>query len=65
MNNFPLNKNRIYILLVGILIIFLGLFIMTLDKSEFGMGFLGITFGPVLVLLGVLIPVFSLFKIRK
>ena len=65
MNNFPLNKSRIYTLLIGIIIIFLGLFIMTLDKEEFGMGFLGITLGPIIVLIGVIIPIFSLFKLKK
>lgn len=65
MNNFPLDKSRIYILLLGIIIIFLGLFVMTLDKEEFGMGFLGITLGPIIVLLGVIIPIFSLFKLKK
>ncbi|MEY2792731.1 MAG: hypothetical protein RJA76_723 [Bacteroidota bacterium] len=65
MSNFPLDKKRIQVLLIGIAIIFLGLFVMTLDKSEFGMGFTGITLGPILVLLGVIIPIFSLFKIKK
>ncbi len=65
MNNFPLDRKRIQILLLGIIVIFIGLFIMTLDKSEFGMGFLGITLGPILILVGVLIPIFSLFNGKK
>lgn len=65
MNHFPLDKSRITILLIGIVIIFLGLFVMTLDTTEFGMGFLGITLGPIFVLIGVIIPVFSLFKFKK
>jgi hypothetical protein len=44
---------------------FIGFFIMTLDKEPFGFGFLGITLGPIFVLLGVIIPVFSLFRSRK
>jgi hypothetical protein len=65
MSNFPLDQSRIKILIAGILIIFIGLWIMTLDTTTFGMGFLGITLGPIVVLIGVLIPVFSLFKIKK
>lgn len=65
MNHFPLNKNRIITLLVGIGIAFLGFFVMTLDKTEFGMGFLGITLGPILVLIGIIIPIFSLFSLKK
>ena len=65
MNHFPLNKNRIITLLVGIGIAFLGFFVMTLDKTEFGKGFLGITLGPILVLIGIIIPIFSLFSLKK
>jgi hypothetical protein len=62
---FPLNNKRISILLVGIIIMFIGFFVMTLDKEPFGFGFLGLTLGPILVLVGVVIPVFALFNIRK
>lgn len=65
MNQFPLDKNRIIILLIGILTAFLGFFVMTLDTEEFGMGFLGITLGPILVLIGIIIPIFSLFNLKK
>jgi len=44
---------------------FIGFFIMTLDQQPFGFGFLGITLGPIFVLVGVIIPVFSLFRNRK
>jgi hypothetical protein len=40
----------------------IGFIVMTLDKEEFGFGFLGLTLGPVLVLIGIVIPVFALFK---
>jgi hypothetical protein len=60
-NNLPLNSTSIKILVVGILTMFIGFFVMTLDKEPFGFGFLGITLGPLLVLLGVFIPIFSLF----
>jgi hypothetical protein len=42
-----------------------GFFVMTLDKEEFGFGFLGITLGPIVVLVGIIIPVFSLFKWKR
>jgi len=60
-NNLPLNSTSIKILVVGILTMFTGFFVMTLDKEPFGFGFLGITLGPILVLIGVFIPIFSLF----
>jgi hypothetical protein len=63
--NFPLDTKRIYILLTGIIIMVIGLFIMTLDKEPFGFGFLGITLGPIIVLIGVFIPIYSLFNFKK
>ncbi len=64
-NNLPLKSADIKILLIGIMSMIVGFFIMTLDKEPFGFGFLGLTLGPIFVLLGVLIPIFSLFNKRK
>jgi len=62
---FPLNSKSIYILITGIIIMVIGFFIMTLDKEPFGFGLLGITIGPIIVLIGVLIPIYSLFNFKK
>ncbi len=64
-NNLPLKSADIIILLIGIFSMIVGFFVMTLDKEPFGFGFLGLTLGPIFVLLGVLIPIFSLFNKRK
>lgn len=61
----PLGAKDIRILLLGIGIMLVGFFVMTLDKEEFGFGFLGLTLGPILVLVGIIIPVFSLFKWKR
>lgn len=61
----PLGSKEIKILLLGIGIMLVGFFVMTLDKEEFGFGFLGLTLGPLLVLIGIIIPVFSLFKWKR
>lgn len=61
----PLGSKDIKILLLGIGIMLIGFFVMTLDKAEFGFGFLGLTLGPILVLVGIIIPVFSLFKWKR
>ncbi|MFM6914578.1 MAG: DUF3098 domain-containing protein [Aquirufa sp.] len=61
----PLGAKDIQILLLGIGIMLVGFFVMTLDKEEFGFGFLGLTLGPILVLVGIIIPVFSLFKWKR
>ena len=64
-SNLPLGTKDIKILLLGIGIMLIGFFVMTLDKEEFGFGFLGLTLGPILVLVGIIIPVFSLFKWKR
>jgi hypothetical protein len=63
-SNFPLNAKNILVLVAGFVCMIIGFFIMTLDKEPFGFGFLGITLGPILVLIGVIIPLFSLFNKR-
>ena len=63
-SNFPLNAKDIVVLVAGFVCMIIGFFIMTLDKEPFGFGFLGITLGPILVLIGVIIPLFSLFNKR-
>lgn len=64
-SNMPLGPKDIKILLLGIVIMVIGFFIMTLDKEEFGFGFLGLTLGPIVVLVGIIIPVFALFKWKR
>jgi uncharacterized membrane protein len=63
--SFPLNSKRIYVLLIGIVVMISGLLIMTLDKEPFGFGLLGITIGPMIVLIGIFIPILSLFDFKK
>ena len=62
---FPLNSKSIYVLITGIIIMIIGFFIMTLDKEPFGFGLLGITIGPIIVIIGVFIPIYTLFNIKK
>ena len=60
----PLGAKDIKILLLGIGIMLTGFYVMTLDKEEFGFGFLGLTLGPILVLVGI-IMISDLFFIDK
>ena len=62
---FPLNSKSVYILVTGMILMIIGFFIMTLDKEPFGFGLLGITIGPIIVLIGVFIPIYSLFNFKK
>jgi len=63
-----MNKNKLvfdkmnYILMIaGILILIAGFYIMTLDKEPYGFGTLGLTVGPLTVLLGFIVEAFAIF----
>jgi uncharacterized membrane protein len=58
-------KKNYIIMIIGILIISLGLFIMTLDKADYGFGFLGITLGPIIVMTGFIVEFFAIFAKDK
>ncbi len=60
------DKKNYQILIIGILVILAGFLTMTLDKEEYGFGFLGITLGPLLIMLGFAIEfVAILYKPKK
>lgn len=60
-NKLVFGKMNYILMIAGIIILMIGLFIMTLDKEEYGFGTLGITVGPVIVLLGLLVEFFAIF----
>ena len=47
-------------MLVGIAVLAVGFIIMTLDKEQYGLGFLGITLGPLVVMAGFIIELFAI-----
>jgi len=53
-------KNYI-LMIIGVLTISLGFLIMTMDKADYGFGFLGITLGPVIVMAGFILEFFAIF----
>jgi hypothetical protein len=58
----PFGKSNYTVMLIGIGIILTGFFIMTLDKEEFGFGFLGITLGPVIAFIGFMVEFYAILK---
>lgn len=61
----PFGRSNYTIMLVGIGVILLGFFIMTLDKEEFGFGFLGLTLGPIVVMSGFMLEFFAILSRPK
>ena len=58
-------KINYIIMLAGIGVLTIGFFIMTLDKEDYGFGFLGITLGPAVVMIGFIIEFFAIFYKSK
>ncbi len=58
----PFGKTNYLFMLAGIAIILIGFFVMSLDKTEFGFGFLGLTLGPIIVLAGFGLEFFAILK---
>jgi hypothetical protein len=58
-------KANYILMLAGIGILTIGFFIMTLDKEDYGFGFLGITLGPIVVMIGFIIEFFAIFYKSK
>lgn len=52
-------------MIAGILVLFTGFFIMTLDTEPYGFGFTGLTLGPLIVLAGFIIEFFAIFYQSK
>lgn len=56
----PFGRQNYVLMLAGIGIILAGFFIMSLDKEEFGFGFLGLTLGPIVVISGFILEFFAI-----
>ena len=64
--NYPFDRINYIIMIIGIVILALGFFVMTLDKETYGFGFLGLTLGPIIVMIGFLTQfVAILYKAKK
>ena len=58
----PFGKMNYTLMLAGIATILVGFFVMSLDKTEFGFGFIGLTLGPIIVLSGFGLQFFAILK---
>ena len=58
-------KANYILMLAGIGVLTIGFYIMTLDKEDYGFGFLGITLGPIVVMIGFIIEFFAIFYKSK
>jgi hypothetical protein len=65
-NNFAFGKKNYLLMFLGLAFLAVGFFVMTLDKEPYGLGFMGLTLGPILVFIGFIIEFFAIMvKDRK
>ncbi len=58
-------KQNYILMLTGIGVLILGFIIMSLDKETFGFGVLGLTVGPIIVMIGFIIEFFAILRNPK
>ncbi len=58
---FAFSKRNYVIMIVGMVVLALGFLIMSSDSEPYGFGFLGLTLGPIVVMLGFLIQFVAIF----
>ena len=58
---FAFGKKNYLIMFAGIVVLAIGFIIMTMDKEQYGLGFMGITLGPIVVLIGFAIEFVAIF----
>ncbi|WP_040497678.1 DUF3098 domain-containing protein [Fulvivirga imtechensis] len=61
----PFGRKNYIFMLAGIAVLVLGFVIMSLDSEPFGFGFLGITLGPVIVMIGFIIEIYAILHNPK
>jgi len=62
----PFGKSNYILMLAGIATLIIGFVVMSLDQEEYGFGLLGITIGPIIVMMGFIIEFFAiLYKPRE
>ncbi len=63
--NFAFGKENYKWMLIGLGVLLLGYIVMSLDSTQHGQGFLGLTLGPIILVAGFVIQFFAIFKKPK
>lgn len=61
----PFGRNNYILMLIGIGLIVMGFIIMTTDTEPYGLGFRGITLGPILVMSGFIFELYAITRKPK
>lgn len=63
--NFAFGKENYKWMLIGLGVLLLGFIIMSMDKTQHGQGFLGLTLGPIIIVAGFVLQFVAIFKKSK
>lgn len=58
----PFGKSNYLFMIIGLVLIIAGYVIMTMDKEEFGFGFMGLTLGPIVSFIGFIVEFYAVLK---
>lgn len=58
----PFGKKNYILMLAGIGLLTLGFTLMSMDNQQYGFGFLGLTLGPMVVMLGFIVEIFAILS---
>lgn len=61
----PFGRNNYILMLIGIALIIVGFITMTTDTEPYGLGFRGITLGPILVMAGFIFEIYAITRKPK
>jgi hypothetical protein len=65
-NKLVFEKANYMLMLLGVVVLIIGFIIMNMDKEPYGFGSLGLTVGPIIVMISFLIQFFAiLYKPKK
>ena len=64
-SKFAFQRKNYIIMLVGLVVLVLGFFIMTIDTETYGFGLFGLTLGPLIVFLGFMIQFIAILYREK
>ena len=59
-NKLPFGKKNYQWMIIGVVTLVIGFIIMTMDKEQHGFGFLGITLGPIVVMMGFILEIYAI-----
>lgn len=58
----PFGKKNYQLMIAGVITLVVGFVIMSLDNTQHGFGFLGLTLGPIVVMAGFIIEIFAILR---